>query len=389
MSSSSSEVELAAKKTAKKKTSKKKGPVELTPEAVQAVVNKKWGEGTFKFASDKSLEITRIPTGILSLDIALGGGVARGRHFEIYGPYSVGKTYVTFRLIAKAQSMGINCCFVDVEDSFDPVFAAHAGVNLKKLAFHEQREHGNRVIDFMETLLRSRQFGVIALDSIASLLPKEEREQDMEKGSYGTSQAKMMSAAMRRLTAANEDTALIYINQLRDAIGSMFGPRSVTSGGRAMSFYAGTRLELVRTETLKRKKTVINQKNYKKEKVDVPIAHRVMARIEKDKTGGAKQHTTTTFVFNYEKSAIDEIEDLIFVGRQMDLVGNKGNFFWVDGYEDEKQNGRAKFRAWLRKNVAIREELEELIWEQFEADKLEEPDLDDEDDDEEEDDEDE
>lgn len=346
---------------------KKKEASELTPEALQKAINKRWGEGSMMMASDPSLQIKRIPTGILSVDIALGGGIARGRHTEMYGGYSVGKTYVAYRTIASAQKKKIKCAFIDVEGSFDPTFAEHAGVKLDKLAFHQQ-EHGNRVIDFIETLLRSQQYGVICLDSIAALLPKQEREMDMEAGSYGTQQAKMMSAALRRLTAANRSTALIYINQTRDAIGSMFA-KSVTSGGRAMSFYAGTRLELVRTENIKKSVKQIDPKTQEEKNTKVVVAHRVLVKVEKDKTGGARQHSTTSFVFHYAKAQIDPIEDLMYVGRVYGFVHKKGNFYWVDEYEDEKQNGRAKFKKWLRKNAAVAEDLEEWIWEAFEEER--------------------
>lgn len=365
---------------------KKAATKELTPAALEKAINKRWGEGTFMRASDPSLEIRRIPTGILTVDIALGGGLARGRHTEMFGGYSVGKTYVAYRACASAQQQGLRAAFIDVEGSFDPSFAETAGVDLDELGFHRQ-EHGNQVIDFIETLLRSRQFDIVVLDSIAALLPKAELEQDMEKGSYGTAQAKMMSAALRRLTAANKDTALVYINQQRDAIGQMFGPKSVTSGGRAMSFYAGTRLELVRTENLKRKVRSIDPKTNEEKITPLVVAHRVLLKVEKDKTGGAKQHTTTTFVFNYEQAGIDRTEELMYLGRVYGLIHKKQSVYWVDGYEDEKINGRAKFYRWLKTNVAVAEELEEDIWSAYEAEDEGRSALDD--DEEEEDDEDE
>lgn len=344
---------------------KKSATKELTPDALEKAINKRWGEGTFMRASDPSLEIKRIPTGILTVDIALGGGLARGRHTEMFGGYSVGKTYVSYRACASAQQQGLQAAFIDVEGSFDPSFAETAGVDLDLLGFHRQ-EHGNQVIDFMETLLRSRQFDIIVLDSVAALLPKSELEMDMEKGSYGTQQAKMMSAALRRLTAANKDTALVYINQQRDAIGQMFGPRSVTSGGRAMSFYAGTRLELVRTENLKRKVRSIDPKTNEEKVTPIVIAHRVLMRLEKDKTGN-RTHSTTTFVFNYEQAGIDHTEELMYLGRVYGLIHKRGSVYWVEGYEDEKVNGRAKFYRWLKTNVAVAEELEEEVWSAYES----------------------
>jgi recombination protein RecA len=323
------------------------------------MINDRW-PGAMMRASDPSLIIERIPTGILSIDTTLSGGFARGRHVEIFGGYNVGKTYTTYRLIATTQAAGGRCAFIDVEGTFDPEFATNCGVDIEELDFHQQ-EHGNRVIDFMETLLRSRLYDVIVLDSIAALLPKAELEADMEAGSYGTAQAKLMSAALRRLTAANRRTVLVYINQTREAIGSIFAKRSVTSGGRAMAFYAGTRLEMVRTENIKRKGQVLDPEKGEYAEKDVVKGHRVLVRVEKDKTGSAHQHATTSFVFDYDLGGIDPVEDLVYCGRVRGLVHKSGNSWWLNGYEDEKQPSRAKFKGWLRRNVAVAEELEELI----------------------------
>lgn len=346
---------------------------ELSPEALEKLINKRWGANTMRRASDPSLEIKRIPCGILSIDQLLGGGFARGRHTEIFGSYAVGKTATTYYLIASAQEQELRCCFIDVEGSFDPAFAEHLGVDLEDLSFHEQ-EHGNRVIDFMETLLRSRQYDVVVLDSIAALLPKSEMESDMERGSYGTEQAKLMSAALRRLTAANKDTVLIYINQTRDSVGSVFQKKAVTSGGRAMSFYAGTRIEMVRVESIKRTKSTIDPKTGDEKRTQVAKGHRVLVRINKDKTGSARQDDTTTFVFDYGTSQIDHLEDLIYLGRVYGLVHKKGNNWWVEGYDDEKKNGRPRFKKWLNSNRAVTEELEEMIVEASEETEEEEDD---------------
>jgi recombination protein RecA len=350
---------------------------EVTPESIQKLVNKKFGEGTMRFASSPELAITRLPTGILSIDWRLGGGFPRGRHVEMFGGYSVGKTYTALKLIATTQAAGGTCAFVDVEGSFDPAFAAFIGVDLESLAYHRQ-DHGNRVIDFIETLLRSNVFDVIVLDSIAALLPKSELESDMEGGSYGTAQAKLMSAALRRLTTANKNTVMVYINQTRDSIGSVFAKRSITSGGKAMGFYAGLRLEMVRVENIKKRTRVIDPAKGDESMQETVRGHRVLVRIEKDKTGGAKQHDQTTFVFDYELNGVDHIEDLMYIGRITGFVHKRTNLWWVEGYEDEKQNGRKRFKSWLRRNRAIAEELEENI---LNADRSENQEDEDEDDD--------
>lgn len=349
----------------------------MTPQQIMREVNKKWGAGTMTLASDPTLRITRLPSGILSMDIALGGGIARGRHTEVYGSYGVGKTYYTYRAIANTQAAGGLCAFIDAEGSFDPDFAAACGVDLEALAFHRQT-HGNRVVNFMETLTRSGIYDMIVLDSIAALLPKSEQESDMEESSYGTAQAKLMSAALRRLTAANNTTALVYINQTREAIGVVFGSKSITSGGKAMGFYAGTRIEMVRTENIKRKARHIDPSKGDETEKDVVKGHRVLVRIQKDKTGGAVQHSETSFVFDYDLGGIDPIEDLIYLGRRYGLVHKSGQKaatkWWVVEYEEEAQTGKVRFHRWLSRNAAVAEELRENILEAASADSTDDDD---------------
>lgn len=355
---------------------KKKALHDLSPAELKTVIEKQFGKGTMIMGDDESLEITRIPCGIMTIDIALGGGFARGRHTEIYGGYSVGKTYVTYRLIANAQRKGLKAAFVDVESSFDPRFAESAGVDLAELAYHRQ-EHGNKVIDFMEMLLYSRQYDVIVMDSIAALLPVAERDSDMSKASMGMEQAKLMSKAMRKLTTANRDTALVYINQTRDAVGSMF-KANVTSGGRAMEFYAGTRLEFVRTENIKRTMPYVNPKTQEEGKRPEVVGHRVLVKVEKDKTGGARRHSQTSFLFNYLNGQADPVEDLIYLGRIYGLVHKQGTkSYWVEGWEKDKKSGKANFKRWLRNSPHITEELEELIWEAWEDEQTVELETDD------------
>lgn len=353
-----------------KKKGAKKGKQEMTPKVLQGVINKRWGAGTMKMASDPSLRIQRLPSGILSVDTLIGGGFARNRHAEIYGSANVGKNYLAFNLIKTTQELGGRCAFIDVEKTFDPRFAENVGVNLDELAYHEQFT-GPRCVDFSEFLLRSKLYDVIVLDSIASLLPQAEYENDMEAGSYGMEQAKLMSKALRKLTAANSLTALVFLNQTREAIGVTFGKKTITSGGRAMGFYSGLRLEMVRTEQLTRTgRTVDHKTGEVNPKGKVVYGHRVLVRGEKDKTGGlVRPQAETTFVFNYERGRHDHIEDLIYLGLVHDLIhkkksggSGKGAERWsVDGYEDEECSGRPRFKKWLKRNRAVAEELEELI----------------------------
>lgn len=341
---------------------KKKVEGATTPAELQKMVNARFGADTVLMGNDARLEVVRMPTGILSIDLLTQGGFARNRHHELYGSANVGKTYVTYRFIAETQRNGGKCAFFDVEKTYDPKFAAKAGVNIKELAYIPQNSHGNKLIDIMETYLRSGLYDVIVLDSIAALLPKGELEKDMEAGSYGTEQAKMMSAALRRLTAANQTTCLVYINQTRESIGTVFAAATRTSGGRAMGFYAGMRIELVRTESIKRAGTTVNMEKGDDVSTQVVKGHRVVVKIRKNKTGGAAPEEQTTFVFDYDKQGIDPLEDLIYCGRYLRWIHKKGDYWWLDGYEKEsKKNGRARFKKWLKDNPEVAAQLQEEI----------------------------
>lgn len=354
---------------AKKKGGKAK-VTQLTPAALLREVNSHFGEGTMIMASDPSLEIRRIPTGILALDYATSGGFARDRYVEIYGSANVGKNYIAYCFLAMAQRLGGRGAFVDAERGFDPAFAAIAGVDLENLPIHRQK-HGPGVVNFVETLLRSGLYDVIVIDSISALLPQYEYENEMGAGSMGMEQAKLMSAALRKLTAANQgNTVVVFLNQTRDSMSQY--AKAVTSGGRAMGFYAGLRLEVTRTENINRKGSVIDHKTGKaKESDKVVTGHRCLVRVTKDKTGGSFPNEETTFVFSYSDSRHDHVEDLIYLGRVCDLIGvNPSDKWWVNDYEDEMQHGRPKFRKWLKKNRAVQEELEEAITAQIEARRI-------------------
>ncbi len=329
-------------------------------DAVKKLIDDRWGEGTLRYANDPSLEITRIPTGIEVIDDLFGGGLPRNRHLEIFGDYGLGKTSLALYAIANAQRLKLKCAYIDAEKSFDPTFAQKLGVNLKRLAYHEQ-ETGNRCVDFMEMLLRSGEYDILVLDSIAALLPIAEADKPMEAASMGTAQARLMSAALRKLTTANKKTVIIFINQTREAIGVMFGNRAVTSGGRALGFYAGIRLEITRSETIKANRKVMNPKSNVEGVAKVVVGHRCLARTQKSKVSGAKQFDTTTFVFDYELGGIDPVEDLIYLGRKYRCVRMKGKTWWVAGYDEEAQLGRPRFKTWLRRNVAVQEDLLEQI----------------------------
>ncbi len=324
---------------------RKTAPTLETSGDVKDLINRRFGAGTMTFGSDPDLEISRIPTGILSIDFGMNGGFARGRSVELYGGEHTGKTSLAMHLLAECQRLGGKGAYVDCEKTFNQRYAQHVGIDIDTLGYHRQRD-GHQVVDFMETLLYSKEYDVIVMDSIASLLPKSERENDMSAGSMGMEQAKLMSKALRKLTTANGKTVLVFINQTRQAVGVMFGDQDVTSGGRSMAFYASTRLKLTKIETIKSKRTIVDPKTTKDKEADVPTGHRVLVKVQKEKTGAMHAGSQISTVFSYDLQDFDPIEDLIYVGRQIGIVKNSGDSFWVEGY-DQKSANRKAFYRWL------------------------------------------
>jgi recombination protein RecA len=332
---------------------------------IMAELNRVFGEDTVILGSDPRLKITRIPTGILALDVHLKGGFTRGRHIELYGGEHIGKTTIAYSIVAQAQKLGGTAAMCDLEGTFDPEYAASLGVNIARFPLHRQkRGHGEKAFDFVEAAVRKAKPDVMVIDTIAALLPKAEYESRLDEATFGTDQARLMSKALRKLTAANESTVFVWINQTRQVVGAgLFAKQTTTSGGRAMGFYAATRIELVRTETLKVKsKDTINpatgEKYKEKNKV---IGHRVLARITKDKTGSARTDTEVPLVYDYRLENFDEVEDLIYLGRVAGVIRKSGSSWWVVDYEDEKAASRGKFKKWLKRNRAVRDELRESI----------------------------
>ena len=317
-----------------------------------------------RFASDPELAITRLPSGLLAIDVLLKGGFARGRYTEIFGGYNVGKTAITFDTIATNQQDGAVCSFVDVEGTFDPEFAYVHGVDLESLALTRQSdlEHGHNVIDYIEAQLRSGIYDIIVLDSIASLLPKSEWADSIGDASMGTDQARLMSKALRKLTAANRKTVLIFINQTRQAVSaSAFAKQTVTSGGLAMGFYSGTRLEVVRIETVKKDGKGIDPKSGNDKKQKKAVGHRLLVRVEKDKTGAAVQTDETTMVYDYRMGGFDRVEDLLYLGRVHGLIKKNGSRWSLKEYPDDTYNSRGAFKNFLRADELVAEELEGQI----------------------------
>lgn len=348
--------------------SPKKATIErtkLTPQALKKEIDKHFGSGTMRMASDPKLQIDKIPTGVLSIDFLLGGGIARGRHTEIFGPYAVGKSFLSQQLIAQTQYDGGTCAYLDAEHSFNPEYAAWVGVDLEQLVI-PPLPNANKMIDFIEALLYSQLYDVVVIDSIAALLPQDEQNRSSEAATMGTYQARLMSAALRKLTTANSKTCLVWLNQQRQSVGGLFNPL-VTSGGKSMSFYASTRLEMVKIEDIKTSMLAIDPKTGSEGLKDIVTGHRVLVRLEKDKTGNIPKDQTT-FVYDYSLVGADPIEDVLYLGRRLGIIHKSGDGagakWWVDG-SDDKFGGRTRFKTYLRKNASVVEELEDRIMEEI------------------------
>jgi len=336
---------------------------------LMALVNKQFGNDAVVLASHPSLKITRIPTGILALDAHLRGGFTRGRHIELYGGENIGKTTIAYSAVAAVQALGGSAAMCDLEGTFDPEYAESLGVDLPRFPIHRQKKgHAERALDIVELAVRRAKPDIIVIDTISALLPKAEYESMLSQESFGTDQARLMSKALRKLTAANESTVYIWINQTRQIVGaSVFAKQTTTSGGRAMGFYAATRIELVRTELIKKAGKKINPKTGEKADAKSAIGHRVLCRITKDKTGSARPDLEVPLVYDYRTKRFDPLEDLIYCGQVAGLIKKSGNSWWVVEYEDEKCGSRAGFKGWLRRNRAVRDELVEGIMGYFEG----------------------
>ena len=290
-----------------------------------------------------NVDIDVIPTGCLSLDIALGiGGIPRGRIVEIYGPESSGKTTVALHAIAQAQRAGGIAAFVDAEHALDPVYAKKLGVNLEDL-YVSQPDTGEQALDIVDALVRSGAVDLIVVDSVAALTPKAEIEGDMGDSHVGL-QARLMSQALRKLTGFinKSKTCVIFINQLREKVGVMFGNPETTPGGKALKFYASIRIDVRKGEALKDSEGIMGNKT--------------KAKIVKNKL--APPFKTAEFDILYGEG-ISQEGCIIDLGVACDVVNKSGAWF---SYEGEKvAQGRERMREWLRANPDLAREIETKI----------------------------
>ena len=319
-----------------------------------AQIEKQFGKGSImKLSSNIKLDIPAIPTGALSLDLALGiGGLPRGRVVEIFGPESSGKTTLTLSVISQAQKTGGTAAFIDAEHAFDSLYAKKIGVNLDELLI-SQPDTGEQAMEIAETLVRSNAVDLIVIDSVAALTPRAEIEGEMGDSHMGL-QARLMSQALRKLTAAisKSKTCVVFINQLREKIGVMFGNPETTPGGRALKFYSSVRIDLRRKEQIKRGEEV--------------IGNLVKARVVKNKVAAPFREAEFEILFSEGISRPGNILELASV---MEIIQKSGSWF---AYNNEKiGQGKEQTVQYLKANPKVLNELEAKVRAQSQKQKAE------------------
>jgi recombination protein RecA len=313
-------------------------------ETTLANLNKKFGDGVvMKLGEATRLTVESIPTGSLSMDIALGvGGLPKGRVVEIYGPESSGKTTICLHVIAEAQQKGGICGFIDVEHALDPAYARKIGVDVDNL-YISQPDTGEQALEITEALIRSGAMDVVVVDSVAALVPRAEIEGEMGDSHVGL-QARLMSQALRKLTGAvkSSGTCLIFTNQLRQMIGVMFGNPETTSGGMALKFYASVRLDIRRIQSIKQGTDV--------------IGNRTRVTVKKNKVAPPFKVAEFDIMYN---EGISTMGDLIDLGVSMDIIDKRGSFYNFG--ELRLGQGRENAKTFLDENETIADEIEVLI----------------------------
>ena len=305
-------------------------------------IEKQFGEGAIMRLGDASvhLHIEAIPTGSLALDLALGvGGIPRSRITEIFGPESTGKSTLAQHIIAQAQKLGGLGAYIAVEHALEPTYAAGIGINIDELLI-SQPDTGEQALEITEALVRSNAVDVVVIDSVAALVPRAELEGDMGDSLPGL-QARLMSQALRKLTGAisHSRTAVIFVNQLREKIGVVFGNPEVTPGGRALKFYSSVRIDLRRIETLKHQSEVIGS--------------RVRAKVVKNKVAAPFRTAEFEILFASPHAGISRESDLIDLGVELEVIKKLGSFFSYG--ELRLGQGRENTKAYLGGNPTLRD----------------------------------
>ena len=295
----------------------------------------------------KAMEVDAISTGALSLDIALGiGGLPRGRIIEIYGPESSGKTTLALSVVAEAQKAGGEAAFIDAEHALDPIHAKKLGVDIDNLIV-SQPDTGEQALEITESLVRSGALDVIVVDSVAALVPKAEIDGDMGDSHMGL-QARLMSQALRKLAGAinKSKTVIIFINQLREKIGVMFGNPETTTGGRALKFYASVRLDIRRIESIKQDGVV--------------TGHRVRVKVVKNKVAPPFREAEFDLVYSEGISKIGNIFDMAV---NLDIIEKSGSWFSYNG--ERIGQGRENIKKYLKENPKVLAEVEKKVRDNF------------------------
>lgn len=309
-----------------------------------ASLKKRFGEGTvMKLGEAERLKVGAIPTGSLSLDLALGiGGVPRGRITEIYGPESSGKTTICQHIIAEAQKMGGIAAFVDVEHALDPEYARKCGVRVDDL-YISQPDTGEQALEIAEALIRSNAVDVVVIDSVAALVPRAEIEGEMGDSHVGL-QARLMSQALRKLVGAikTSNTALVFTNQLRQKIGVMFGNPETTTGGLALKFYASVRLDVRRIEGIKQGGQTVGS--------------RTRVTVKKNKVAPPFRQAEFDIMYN---KGISKSGDLLDLGTTMNIIEKRGAFYTFDG--TRLGQGRENAKEFLENSPEIIDRIEAAI----------------------------
>lgn len=307
-------------------------------------ITKQYGQGSImKLGENTAMNVTGIPTGSLSLDIALGiGGVPRGRIVEIYGPESSGKTTVALHVIAECQKGGGIAAFIDAEHALDPVYAKALGVNINELLV-SQPDSGEQALEITESLVRSGAIDVLVIDSVAALVPQQEIDGDMGSAHVGL-QARLMSQALRKLSGciSKSNSVVIFINQLREKVGIVYGNPEVTPGGRALKFYSSVRIEVRKTENLKN-----GNEQY---------GSRVKAKVVKNKI--APPFKIAEFDILYGRG-ISKSGELVDIGVELDIVEKSGSWFAFEG--NRIGQGKDNARKYLEQNPDIAAVIEQRI----------------------------
>ena len=318
-------------------------------DAAISQIEKQYGKGAVMKLGDPSaqMNVETIPTGSLSLDLALGlGGIPKGRIIEIYGPESSGKTTVTLHMIAEVQKRGGIAGFIDAEHALDPVYAKNIGVDIDNL-YISQPDCGEQALEITETMVRSGAIDIVVVDSVAALVPKAEIDGDMGDSHVGL-QARLMSQALRKLTAviSKSNCTVIFINQLREKVGVMFGNPETTTGGRALKFYSSVRLDVRRIESLKQSGEV--------------VGNRTRVKVVKNKIAPPFKEAEFDIMFG---EGISKVGDILDLAAENNIINKSGAWYAYEG--NKIGQGRENAKNYLKENPSVCDEVEQKVREHF------------------------